>query len=538
MWNKIKKLIYQNDKNLEAYQQNVPLLELPCNSIISNMTPGDYRLISEQSKVHLVFKPEPIYLNLTQQKDRLCTLAGNILSLCEKQPYALKIIFKCNHCDYTRTEVQNLPIIPPPNRYLSYQKCGSPLCKFSSSKSDYMEHELVFIEGFQIHFHVPEHNYFFTGYLEKRHDSGYAEIVKKIEMGFEKGFSLYFHGFVQIEKKRNRYAFYFLIIDVTLLEKRENTEFKLIHFTNENEPNTEKEMIMSLFFSNLKFMKEYLDFSSYELKRSYPDLIIYNQKGSRNVEFEYDVANFFTHGHHEQQNEAICDLIIAWKDSSNQNTFPVLLLEDLDGCVIPQKNSTFLEENQTLYLQLKHLLFFFLRHRKKDELLPLLLPWIDFRSISLPISMDCFLVLENANEKDKEALTLFKEIFIPSPNWKIVCNENDVPSNKNTIVLILSFSEEIEHSEISELQDLYFQQTTQIKQIYDVYCTLLKYYPPLRIGSKLHTKLWQKTNDILTYFKLYRLGGILDGFLGKAKITSENLNYSLKKIILKGLKTN
>jgi hypothetical protein len=95
-------------------------------------------------------------------------------------------------------------------------------------------------------------------------------------------------------------------------------------------PTSEKDFVMSAFFSNLEFMKFYLSFDKFRVQKGFPDLIIREHDGTKRViEFELESRNF---DRHEGHDPAVVDYIICWTDNRKKiDDVKIISLDEMQG---------------------------------------------------------------------------------------------------------------------------------------------------------------------------------------------------------------
>lgn len=474
-----------NTKQKQHYQECVdndnPILRLQSEDFFKMFHPLEKehaRLLAKITKKRVVFENEVTTLSASDHGS-FVSVCGDIGILYQIEPYPYEIELQCKECKKNWREVIDVSILNPNPNNISCKNIHCP-CYVKNKPSN--EFKIQYTDVLKFTFRHDEKE--LQCFVENNPPLGFEIIVTKLKDAFTYNTPIIIHGYYSIRRIKGKPRYFLQVYDVDLQEKK--TQKKIIPFVSIHQPTSEKEMVMGSFFANLEYMKEYFNFDSYQLQEKYPDLILYTQGKRTIVEFEYDVANFYYHKHHEQ--EPKCDLIIAWKCSTKKNEYPYVLIQDLEGSYITQQKNVFFDPSSML--------------QKLIDVLIFLYPSVDPQFISLllfPI-LDCDIPVKILSDPIVEihydpTIDLSKIEFLVGESYFICHGDNGL------------------HLRI-ELQDETEKDGKAMENIFEIkeyleYIRRIRYNPPIRYEKEIMKELFSayqsvtKVDRILVLLNLF-----------------------------------
>lgn len=407
-----------------------PFLSVPFDIIkdqFKTISKENLLTLSKQYNKRIIFRQKPIDC-ADVAKDTLCTLQGEIRGISSPSPMVTGYSMSCPKCKRS-WEKENYFIIVPP-KYDDF--CDSLECKYDKIRFDIKNN---FVDAMQVT--IQNNDKTILGYILNNPSVGYQELKEKIRYAYQINSNVNFHGIMKIFEESGKYQYGMEIWDVDILSSKHDPSI-LIPFVVGQLPKYEKEMVMSVFFSNIIFMQRYLEFSDYVVQKSYPDLVIYGNKGTRFIEFEYDVANFYMHKHHLQSPS--CDLIIAWQNTSKRNDVPYLLMENLIGRMVPDVPTiSFSGDFDQMIDCLIECAGYCFPHRNNNDLIPIVLSTMAVSGFNgIFISPKLCLFYPNGNDLDRKSWSQFCMMFNLKEPYQIPVFFGNMPSgyDENQIVKI------------------------------------------------------------------------------------------------------
>lgn len=460
----------------------------------------DIKPLMNQLSKRIIIINDPMPID-SDYNNYFIAIKGNILELFDILPYVYKSNITCKYCKDAWIKENNIPILNPD---YSDELCSKTICASYQTRKQNIDIEYSYVDCFKMT--IQSDGKKLSGFVKNDPKFGFMELFEKIKLGFMNGSDFLFYGFLKIEKIESVFQYYFEVFDVDLLIDGDR-QVKLIPFILNSIPTQEKQMIMSVFFSNFDFMSRYLDFTSYKLREKYPDLIVSRRNGDFMIEFEYDVANFYKHKHQEQQNEAKADLIIAWKNTSKRNDFPYLLLPDLVGKFVPERKFYQYGNTFNLFGKIFDIIKLCFPHRTLQSLYPLIFPIIVTTrqsSTFYPIQKITFHI-QNFSAEDEKSLDQLKKLFSIEQD-KIIISKQE----RTEISISMSF----------ETDENKLVNATSLESLDDAqkYISMLRITSPilprLPIESELYNFVYSKMNNIEKMNVLLELLSILGNFVG------------------------
>lgn len=362
---------------------------------IIDINEDDLNNLNKQYNIKII--PEDKLSKITMKGDKYKIIECDITCLYKLKPYPVEYSYVCNECKRKyAVKIQN----PITNMINDTYTCTNENCLKSYRFP--ITPEIKFDDLLQINISDDSNEciaYFYTS------DSDYNKLL----LASNTNSKIKLYGFINSSKTTNKY--YMNIYHYEILNSSNKNKNILHIFSLQSEPNTEKQMIYSNFFSNYEFMKRFLDFDTYEIKEQYPDLVIYKNGNPTFIEFEYDVSNFYNHKHHLSPQKV--EYVIAWKNTSirKNHDFQIILLPELDNMILTYNNY---ESDYNYFNDLFNLVCCIFSHRSPKSLYPVVLHLLSTNNQVRNIYNieECFLMnITNWNKKDEESYIILTKIF-------------------------------------------------------------------------------------------------------------------------------
>lgn len=512
----------------EEKRQDILSVSIDELNLILPITYASYQHLQQRYSQRIVITQPPSEPT-SEKNNQLLSIFGRISQISPIVPSVTQVELKCRTCKTTHVLHRDVPITTIDEGEIKRYRCYKRSCQTGVPSFDreyvYLDtcqSNLVYADGQEIPIYITTEQ------------TGMRHVRAKILHAMQVKIPVICDGVLQIAKHHQKFAYFLKVFDIRFVapfnSSNVSSETYFEQFHVGSIPNNEKEMIMSLFFMNYRFMRQYLDFQTYSLQREYPDLTVYGgSSGVRNIEFEYDVANFYRHGHHEQQEHAVCDLIIAWQCTTERQDFPYILLSDLDGVLIPMTetmmNVDVLKANITQMQQIIRILF---RHRPSYIDTLLILPWLDYRPHVSQFTFDVYLNLQNASEKDIHGLEELRFLFgSPASHWHILTERFHLTEAQDEIVITIAFEDEQEESAITSEEIEMLQDLTSQVQTYQMIQTTFQTLAPVNYSHKIHT-LFSVVQSMEKTMKHLFLATIWSTAHGRSKILNQDINQIFK----------
>jgi len=240
----VKNTIYN-----DMIQSNSHIIHLPYDLISDQfpiITRNDLIILYQKYHKRIIFQKNSILIN-AKNEHIYQTITCKINSLYIRKPFVKEYYVKCNHCNAQWTKENQIPITFP---LYKQEFCKNHQCQII--KND-LEINPIFIDVIKMDLEskgIP-----INAYITNEFPNGFENIENIVKDAFKIQSDILVHGILKIDKIDSQYMYFMEIWDIEILS-HSHKKAKIIPFIVNAIPNSEKEMVMSVFLQIYHFFKD------------------------------------------------------------------------------------------------------------------------------------------------------------------------------------------------------------------------------------------------------------------------------------------